>query len=56
MLGIICCYVIDIVYFVIKTKTQLFGTPLNDKGELSPINKMLIDPVQYYKQQNRLNK
>ena len=43
-------------YFVIKTKNQLFGTPLNDKGELFPINKMLIDPVQYYKQQNRLNK
>ena len=43
-------------YFVIKTKKQLFGAPLNDKGELSPINKMLVDPVQYYKQQNRLNK
>ena len=43
-------------YFVIKTDTQLFGTPITDKGELSPINKMLIDPVQYYKQQNRLNK
>ena len=43
-------------YFVIKAKNQLFGAPINDSGELFSINKMLVDPVQYYKQQNRLNK
>ena len=43
-------------YFVIKTETQIFGTPVNEEGELIPVNKLLIDPVQYYKQQARLNK
>ena len=43
-------------YFVIKTKKEFFGSPLNDEGKLFPIDKLLIDPVQYYKQQSRLNK
>ena len=28
----------------------------DDNGKLAPINKLLIDPIQYYKQQSRLNK
>ena len=43
-------------YFIIKTEHGIHGTPLNQKGELKPINKLLIDPVQYFKQQSRLNK
>ena len=42
-------------YFVIKTKKELHGTPVNDQGELTPVNKLLVDPVQYFKQQARLN-
>ena len=42
-------------YFVIKTKKELHGTPVNDQGELTPIDKLLVDPVQYFKQQARLN-
>ena len=42
-------------YFVIKSKTNIYGTPINDKGELTPVNKLLIDPVQYFKQRSRLN-
>ena len=42
-------------YFVIKTEKELHGTPLNDQGELTPVNKLLVDPVQYFKQKARLN-
>ena len=41
--------------FVIKSKTNIHGIPINDKGELTPVNKLLIDPVQYFKQRSRLN-
>ena len=43
-------------YFVIKTPSRIYGTPIDDNGQLSPVKKLLIDPVQYYKQQSRLNK
>ena len=43
-------------YFVMKTSKGLHAAPVDDNGELSPINKLLIDPIQYYKQQARLNK
>ena len=42
-------------YFVIKTDKELHGTPVNDQGELTPIDKLLVDPVQYFKQQARMN-
>ena len=42
-------------YFVIKTEKELHGTPVNDQGELTPVDKLLVDPVQYFKQQARLN-
>ena len=43
-------------YFVMKTTEGIHATPINDDGELAPIHKLLIDPIQYYKQQARLNK
>ena len=43
-------------YFVIKTATGIHASPIDDSGKLAPINKLLIDPIQYYKQQSRLNK
>ena len=43
-------------YFVMKTSKGIHATPIDDNGELSPVNKLLIDPIQYYKQQARLNK
>ena len=39
-----------------KTKNGMHGAPVDDNGELAPVNKLLVDPVQYYKQQSRLNK
>ena len=42
-------------YFVIKSNTKIHGAPVNDEGELAPINKLLIDPIQYFKQKYRLN-
>ena len=42
-------------YFVIETEKKVYGSPLNDRGELSPVKKLLVDPVQYFKQQARLN-
>ena len=42
-------------YFVIKSGTNIHGTPVNDRGELTPMNKLLIDPVQHFKQKARLN-
>jgi hypothetical protein len=43
-------------YFIIKTEKGIHGTPLNQKGELEPTNKLLIDPIEYFKQESRLNK
>ncbi len=43
-------------YFVMKTTTGIHAAPIDDNGKLAPINKLLIDPIQYYKQQSRLNK
>ena len=43
-------------YFIIKTETGIHGSPINDNGELAPVKKLLVDPIQYYKQQSRLNK
>ena len=43
-------------YFIMKTKNGMHGAPVDDNGELAPVNKLLIDPIQYYKQQSRLNK
>ena len=43
-------------YFIIVTESEVHGTPVNDKGELAPVDKLLIDPVEYFKQQARLNK
>ena len=43
-------------YFIIVTENEAHGTPVNDKGELAPVDKLLIDPVEYFKQRARLNK
>ena len=43
-------------YFIIKTNKGIHGIPINDKGWLIPTNNLLIDPVEYFKQQTRLNK
>ena len=43
-------------YFVIETKEKIYGTPIDDNGKLSPVDKLLIDPVEYFKQKERLNK
>ena len=43
-------------YFIIKTKSGMHGAPIDDNGKLAPVNKLLVDPIQYYKQQSRLNK
>ena len=42
-------------YFVIETEKKVYGSPLNDQGELIPVKKLLVDPVQYFKQHGRLN-
>ena len=43
-------------YFIIETKNAIYGTPISDDGKLTPVNKLLVDPVQYFKQQARLNR
>lgn len=43
-------------YFVLTTENEIHGTPVNDKGELAPVNKLLVLPIEYFKQQARLNK
>ena len=43
-------------YFIIETKNEIHGVPINDDGKLTPVNKLLIDPIQYFKQQSRLNR
>ena len=43
-------------YFIIATDKNVHGCPINDQGELDPVNKLLIDPIQYFKQQSRLNR
>ena len=42
-------------YFIIETEREAYGSPLDDKGKLSPVNKLLIDPVEHFKQKARLN-
>ena len=39
-----------------KTTKGIHAAPIDDNGEIAPVNKLLIDPIQYYKQQARLNK
>ena len=43
-------------YFVIETDKNIHGCPINDQGELTPVDNLLIDPIQYFKQQSRLNR
>ena len=43
-------------YFIMKTKNGMHGAPIDDNGKLAPVNKLLVDAIQYYKQQSRLNK
>jgi hypothetical protein len=42
-------------YFVIKSGNTIYGSPLDSTGAIFPINKLLIDPVQHFKQKARLN-
>jgi len=42
-------------YFIIKTPNGLHANPINEKGELDSWDKMLIDPVEYFKQKARFN-
>jgi hypothetical protein len=42
-------------YFVMKAGSNIFGAPLDSLGEIFPMNKLLIDPIQYFKQKVRLN-
>ena len=43
-------------YFTIMTQTGIYGAPINDLGNLTPVDKLLVNPVEYFKQQSRLNK
>lgn len=43
-------------YFVLTTENEIHGTPIDDEGQLTPVNKLLIDPSEYFKQQARLNR
>ena len=43
-------------YFIMQTPSGIHASPIDDNGNLAPVNKLLIDPIQYYKQQARLNK
>ena len=43
-------------YFVLKSGPDIYATPLNSQGELIPVNKRFLDPVQYYMQRARMNK
>ena len=43
-------------YFSIVTKMGIYGAPINDLGNLMPVDKLLVNPVEYFKQQSRLNK
>ncbi len=42
-------------YFIVETEKEVYGAPIDDNGELSPVNKLLIDPVEHFKQKARLN-
>ena len=42
-------------YFTIKTIKKLFGAPINDNGELQPVDKLLINPKEHFNQKRRLN-
>jgi len=43
-------------YFTIMTQTGIYGAPINDEGNLTPVDKLLVNPVEYFKQQSRLNR
>ena len=43
-------------YFTIMTQTGIYGSPINDEGNLTPVDKLLVNPVEYFKQQSRLNR
>ena len=43
-------------YFTIMTQTGIYGAPINDLGNLTPVDKLLVNPVEYFKQQSRLNR
>ena len=43
-------------FFAIRTiDGRIYGAPVDDDKSLSPIRKILIDPVQYFEQKKRLN-
>lgn len=42
-------------YFLIKTPRGSHANPINEKGELDFWDKLLIDPVEYFRQKARLN-
>ena len=42
-------------YFTIKTFKKLFGVPINDNGELQPVDKLLINSKEHFNQKRRLN-
>ena len=43
-------------YFILETSRQIYGVPIDSSGDLNPADKLFIDPVEYFKQQGRLNK
>ena len=43
-------------YFILETSRQIYGIPVDSSGNLNPVDKLFIDPVEYFKQQKRLNK
>jgi len=42
-------------YFVLNTGSKIYGAPLDSLGIIFPMNKLLIDPIQHFKQKARLN-
>jgi len=42
-------------YFMIKTPEGSHANPINENGALDFWDKLLIDPIEYYKQKSRLN-
>tara|TARA_B100000424_G_scaffold5729_1_gene4257 strand:+ start:150 stop:614 length:465 start_codon:yes stop_codon:yes gene_type:complete len=43
-------------FFAIRTiDGRIYGAPVDDNKSLSPIRRILIDPVQYFEQKKRLN-
>ncbi len=43
-------------FFVVHTiEGEIYGTPLNSKGILSPVKRKFLDPIQYYERKKRMN-